>query len=302
MFAAPDGPKRTRRRPAQALAALEVLRQQRGLTVQHSGGSHTDDACDSLPSGSEPDQDEDADSSDPESLLAAVQPVRIRRLQIPDSEDQEQAQVPVLATDMVAHAGEEEAGQGMHAHSAGSERWVAPEQQASPTQPSPALDQKDDEDSSGGSGNSAHRRTSPVGAAAANGSQNSGLSRAQLHEEGEVDSSEHEAASEDPAIKRRRKGSSAMDDDVGERAKPSHGEDALQHGPAVQDLVAKQHNSAVSRPSLAVQQPAQAVQRTARARRSEMERLMPFSWDKWVFLRSLHLHALVNELGNTPAH
>ncbi|CAL8468435.1 g7975 [Coccomyxa elongata] len=285
VFAAPDGPKRTRRRPAKALAALEVLRQQRGLTVQHGGGSHTDDASDSLLSGSEPDQDKDADSSDPESLLAVVQPVRIRRLQIPDSEDQEQAQVPVLATDMLAHADEEEAGQGMHAHSACSERWAAPEQQASPRQSSQALNQKDDEDSPGGSIDSAHCRTSPAGAAAAIGSQNSGLGRAQLHEDGEVDSSEHEAVSEDPAMKRRRKGSSAVDDEVGERAQllpQILREDALQHSPVVQNEVAKQHSSAVSIESPAVQQPAQAVQRTARARRSEMERLMPFSWDKYL--------------------
>ncbi|BDA43612.1 hypothetical protein COCOBI_04-6250 [Coccomyxa sp. Obi] len=280
VFAAPDGPKRTRRRPPQALAALEVLRQQRGLTVQRSDGSDTDEASDSLPPASDSKQDEDADSSDPESL-AVVQPVRVRRLQIPDSEDQEQAQVTVLATDMPAHTNKEEAGQGMHAHSAGRMPSVIRKQQASPPQRSPSLDQQDDEDSPGGSSDSAHRRASPSGAAGASGSQTSRLGSAQSHETGEADSSEHEAMSEDLAVKRRRRGSSPRDEDVGERApKGLPRGDELQEGPVAEEVVAEQHDSAVGTPALEVQGPAQAGQRTARVRRSELERLVPFSWDK----------------------
>ena len=297
VFAAPDGPKRTRKRPAQALAALEALRQQRGLTVQRSGGSDTDAASDSLPSGSGLDRDEDADSSDPESL-AVVQPVQVRRLQIPDSEDQEQAQVPVLATDMPAHAAKAEAGPpSKQAQSAG----VAHEQEAFPPQPSQAVDQQDNLDSPGGSNDSDHRRTSPsvtAGARARSG-------RVQLHECGEAHSSEHKAVSEDPAMKRMRMGSSMRSDsngDIGTPAQLPHvmpQKDALVEGPVAQELTAEQHNSAVS---TAVQGPPQTDGRTARVRRSELERLMPFSWDKWVFLHSLYLCALMNELGIIFSH
>ncbi len=280
-FAKPDGPRRAKKRPAQAEEALRRLREQRSARRRSS-----DDASDSQSSQADEDQTDGAESSDSETDVDAW-PVRPQRLlQIPDSEDQEQAQVPLLGAGELAGLDRvDEHPEQSHGHDAGNPS------EASPAHNTPGAGRHHGHQGSTGA---QERRSS----APATDSKQSKSVIDLRDEAGDALTSSPEAPSDNPALASEAcqqsqpfivrlhllvpgSGSVAADG----RVEAMQASPPKQQGTVPRQDRVKEAGSAEGPSPSAVQEgPPQSAQMNARTRR-ELHLLRPFGWDKCGCLR-----------------